>query len=406
MSRERKFHVVLTESERDTLKTLSKKTTSQNARTRCIVLLNADENRKNYPSSYRLLASSSGCTEPTVISTLKRYHEGGIMNAVKANRNPNSDTAKLKATGEIEARVIAKAIGQAPNGRSRWTLTLLTKEMMLVLEDSISRSTIGRILNRNQLRPHVSEYWCIPPKEDAEFVACMEDILDLYQQPFDPARPLWCLDEKPYQLLGESREPIPMRRGDIAKFDSEYKRNGTVSVFLMIQPHSGRIVHSVEPTRTAIDWAEKVKYLVDVVEPEAEKIVLVQDNLNTHSIASLYKAFQPEEARRIAKKLEIHYTPKHGSWLDIAEIGINIMTRECLERRIPSIEALRKELEAWNVAYNSEPTNINWQFQTKDSRIKLRSLYPDIEKSRAAAKGTAKRKLEKQKALESKSSEE
>jgi len=406
MSRERKFSVVLTEPERDMLRSLLKKTTSTSARTRCIILLHADENRKISSSTYKMIASSSGCSEPTVIKTLKKYNEGGIMNAIGAKRNPNSDTSRLKATGDIEARVIAKAISPAPNGRSRWTLTLLTKEMMLVLEDSISRPTIGRILNRNQLRPHVSEYWCIPPKEDAEFVACMEDILDLYQQPFDPARPLWCLDEKPYQLLGESREPIPMRRGDITKFDSEYKRNGTVSIFLMIQPHSGRIVHSVEPTRTAIDWAEKVKYLVDVVEPDAEKIVLVQDNLNTHSIASLYKAFPPEEARRIAKKLEIHYTPKHGSWLDIAEIGINIMTRECLERRIPSIEALREELEAWNVAYNSEPTNINWQFQTKDSRIKLRSLYPDIEKNRTAAQLTAKKKLEKQKVREPKSPEE
>lgn len=401
MSRERKFHVVLTESERDTLKALCKKTTSSNARTRCIVLLNADENRKDSPNSYKSLASSSGCTEPTVIKTLRKYQEGGIMNAVRAKRNPNSNTSKLKATGEIEARVIAKAVSSAPNGYARWTLTLLTKELMFVLEDSISRSTIGRILNRNQLRPHVSAYWCLAPKEDAEFVSCMEDILDLYQQPFNPTRPLWCLDEKPYQLLGESREPIPMKKGNVAKFDSEYKRNGTVSVFLMIQPHSGRIIHFVEPTRTAVDWAEKVKYLVDVVEPDAEKIVLVQDNLNTHSIASLYKAFPPEEARRIAKRLEIHYTPKHGSWLDIAEIGINIMTRECLERRIPSIEALRKELEDWNIAYNSEPTSINWQFQNKDSRIKLRSLYPNIEKHRVAAKNTAKNKLENQKLLES-----
>ena len=220
-------------------------------------------------------------------------------------------------------------------------------------------------------------------KEDADFVACMEDILDVYQMPYDSKYPLWCMDEKPFQLLGEAREPLPMRPGDITKFDSDYKRNGTVSIFCFIQPHTGRIVHAVEPTRTAVDWAEKIRFLVDTVAPEAEKITLVMDNLNTHSIASLYKAFPPAEARRIARKLDVHYTPKHGSWLDIAEIGINIMTRECLNRRIPGIEELCTELRAWNDAYNEDPSPVNWQFSAADSRTKLRSLYPDIDRFRS-----------------------
>ena len=165
-------------------------------------------------------------------------------------------------------------------------------------------------------------------------------------------------------------------------YPSEYVRNGTVSIFCFLQPHTGRLLHSVEQTRTAVDWAEKIKYLVDEIEPEAEKIILIMDNLNTHNISSLYKAFPPEEARRIAKKLEVHYTPKHGSWLDIAEIGINIMTRECLNRRIPSINDLKEELRVWNDAYDIDPSPVNWQFQTEDSRIKLKRLYPDIEKYR------------------------
>ena len=237
-------------------------------------------------------------------------------------------------------------------------------------------------MQKNDLRPHLSEYWCIPPKEDAEFVAAMEDVLDVYHQPYNATAPLWCMDEKPYQLLGESREPLPMRPGDVAKVDAEYIRNGTVSVFCFIQPHTGRITYAVEPTRTAVDWAEKIKFLVDDINPDADKIVLMCDNLNTHSIASLYKAFPPEEARRLTRKLEVHYTPKHGSWLDIAEIGINIMTRECLNRRIDDIEELRKELKAWNEAYNKNPTAVNWQFSNEISRIKLKSLYPDIEKNR------------------------
>ena len=250
------------------------------------------------------------------------------------------------------------------------------------METSLSRSTVCRILQRNEIRPHLSEYWCIPPEEDAEFVANMEDILDLYQMPYDPKRPLWCMDEKPYQLLGESRDPIPMRPGDTKKIDSEYVRNGTASIFCFIQPHTGKIFHFAEETRTAVDWAEKIRYLVNEVEPDAEKIILVMDNLNTHTIASLYKAFPPEEARGIASKLEVHYTPKHGSWLDIAEIGINIITRECLDRRIENIDVLRSELKEWNDAYDKDPSPINWQFTTADARIKLRRLYPDITKFR------------------------
>ena len=153
-----------------------------------------------------------------------------------------------------------------------------------------------------KIRPHLVDYWCIPPQEDAEFVAAMEDILDVYQMPYDSARPLYCMDEKPYQILGESREPLPMRAGDVMKVDSEYFRNGIVSIFCFVQPHTGTITQFVEQSRTAIDWAEKIRYLVDVIEPDAEKIILVMYNLNTHSIASLYKAFTPEETRRIARK--------------------------------------------------------------------------------------------------------
>jgi hypothetical protein len=209
----------------------------------------------------------------------------------------------------------------------------------------------------------------------------MEDILDVYELPYNPARPVVCMDEKPYQLLGEVRESWAMRPGDDKKVDSEYVRNGTCSIFAFVEPLGGRHHISVREHRTAVDWGEEIKYLVDEMYPNAEKIVLVMDNLNTHKPASLYKKYPPEEARRILKKLEIHYTPKHGSWLDIAEIGINLMTRECLNRRIPDIETLRAELKAWNETYNSAPTEINWQFSNETSRVKLKSLYPDIDRN-------------------------
>ncbi len=382
MARPKLYRIALSPKERKLVKQIQRKTESPTVRTRCAVLLAADENHWREIRNNTQIANISGASVPTVVSVLKAFCTGGIKEVVHLKRNPNSDTARLKATGEVEAQIIAMACSSAPEGYARWTLTLLADEMKVVLEEPVSRATIGRVLNRNELRPHLNEYWCIPPKEDGDFVACMEDILDLYQHPYDSKCPLWCMDEKPYQLLGESREPIPMRPGDIAKNDSEYVRNGTASIFCFIQPHTGKLFQFAEPTRTAVDWAEKVRFLVDHIEPDAEKIVLVMDNLNTHCVGSLYKAFAPAEARRIARRLEIHYTPKHGSWLNIAEIGINIMTRECLGRRIESFDRLTLELAAWNNAYDQNPSPINWQFQTDDSRVKLRKLYPDVERIR------------------------
>lgn len=206
----------------------------------------------------------------------------------------------------------------------------------------------------------------------------MEDVLDVYELPYNAERPVVCMDEKPYQLLGEARESWAMRPGNNKKIDSEYVRNGTCSIFAFVEPLGGCHHVSVREHRTAVDWAEEIKYLVDVMYPDAEKIILVMDNLNTHKPSSLYKKYSPEEARRIIKKLEIHYTPKHGSWLDIAEIELNVMTRQCLSRRINSIDDLRNELAAWETERNNMKSVVNWQFRTKEARIKLSSLYPEL----------------------------
>ena len=206
----------------------------------------------------------------------------------------------------------------------------------------------------------------------------MEDVLDVYERPYNPMRPVVCMDEKPYQLVGDAREPLPMRPGDDQKIDSEYIRNGTCSIFAFVEPLGGKHHISVHEHRTATDWAEEIKYLSDEMYPEAEKIILVMDNLNTHKPASLYKAFPPAEARRIIKRLEIHYTPKHGSWLDMAAIELNVMTRQCLSRRIETINRLRRELSVWENERNQNKSKIKWHFQTGDAREKLISLYPAI----------------------------
>ena len=206
----------------------------------------------------------------------------------------------------------------------------------------------------------------------------MEDVLDIYELPYNKDIPVVCMDEKSYQLLGEARESWAMRPGDNKKIDSEYIRNGTCSIFAFVEALAGRHHVSVREHRTAIDWAEEIRYLDDEMYPDIQKIILVMDNLNTHKPASLYKAFPPEEARRIIKKLEIHYTLKHGSWLDIAEIELNVMTRQCLSRRISSIDVLRSELTAWEDERNNGKSKVNLQFTTKDARIKLVSLYPEF----------------------------
>jgi len=221
--------------------------------------------------------------------------------------------------------------------------------------------------------------WCIPPEQNADFVAKMEDVLDTYALPYDENCPVICLDEKPYQLLGERREPIPMKAGSPEKIDNEYERNGTCSIFVMCEPLKGWHHANARERRTAVDFAHEIDWLLsESPYKNAPKIKLVQDNLNTHTISSLYKAFPAEKARSLAKRLEIHFTPKHGSWLNIAEISISILSKQCIDRRIPDIENLNVEIAEWEIAYNSEIKSVNWQFTTADARIKLKKLYPIV----------------------------
>ncbi|MDR2569997.1 MAG: IS630 family transposase [Oscillospiraceae bacterium] len=221
--------------------------------------------------------------------------------------------------------------------------------------------------------------WCIPPEQNAEFVAKMEDVLDVYALPYDENCPVICLDEKPYQLLDERREPIPMKQGSPAKYDNEYERMGTCSIFVMTEPLKGWHYANASKRRTAVDWANEIKWLLtESPYKNAPKIKLVQDNLNTHVVSSLYKAFPAPEARKYAKRLEFHYTPKHGSWLNIAELTISVLSKQCINRRIANIDGLNNELFAWQAEYSNTENSVNWQFTTDDARIKLKRLYPAI----------------------------
>ena len=219
----------------------------------------------------------------------------------------------------------------------------------------------------------------IPPAANAEFVCGMEDVLEVYQRPHDPDRPVVCLDETSKQLIGETRTPIPPAPGRPARIDYEYERHGTANLFMLFEPLAGWRHVEVTARRTKVDFARILRDLSDTYYPTAAKIVLVMDNLNTHKLASLYEAFPPEQARRLAERFEVHHTPKHGSWLNVAEIELSVLARQCLDRRIESVDELLKELEPWAEERNDRAVGVNWRFTTADARIKLRRLYPAVQ---------------------------
>ena len=220
--------------------------------------------------------------------------------------------------------------------------------------------------------------WCIPPDHDCEFVAAMEDVLEVYKRPADPARPVVCLDESSKQLVGEIRTPLPPAPGAAARYDCEYVRNGTANLFMAFEPLAGWRHVEVTDARRRVDWAWFVKGLLDGRYKDAQRVVLVMDQLNTHSPASLYEAFGPEEARRLAAKLEVHHTPKHGSWLNMAEIELSALGRQCLAERAEDKRTLAAQVSAWKNTRNRRRCKVDWRFTAADARIKLKRLYPSV----------------------------
>lgn len=218
----------------------------------------------------------------------------------------------------------------------------------------------------------------IPPQANAEFVYHMEDVLDLYHEPYDPRYPLVCFDETSKQLISETRAPVPPTPGQVTRYDYEYQRHGVRNLFLFFEPLRGWRHIKVTERRTKVDWAHCMKQLVDEFYPDAFRIRVVEDNLNTHNPAALYEVFEPKEAKRLLDRLEFHYTPKHGSWLNMAEIEFSVLSRQCLDQRIPDETKLQREVAAWEEARNVNKTKVNWRFTTQDARIKLKRLYPSF----------------------------
>src|SRR4051812_24312342 len=290
------------------------------------------------------IAQSLGVGGSTVYRTKRRFVEGNLDKALHEESRPG---ATRKLTGQEEALLVATACSRPPEGRARWTIELLAGEMVRLTEhDSVSRETVRRRLAENELKPWREKMWCVP-KIDGAYVARMEDVLDLYAEPPDPKYPVVCLDESPVQLIGEVREPIAAAPGQIERVDYEYRRCGTVNLFVAVDAHRPWRKVSVTQKRTAQDYAERLRELVDVDYPGATCIRVVQDNLSTHTAGALYEAFPAPEAHRILERLEFHDTPKHASWLNMVEIEIGVLKGQCLDRRIDTRDALEREIAAW-----------------------------------------------------------
>lgn len=364
-----RYHVDLTEAERHELGVLTSggRRPARMVR-RAQVLLAADAGLGD-----AAIAAAVAVGGSTIYRTKRRFVEAGLEAALSEEPRPG---ARRKLTGKEEALLIATACSGPPEGRARWTLELLAGEMVRLTDhDGLSRETVRRRLSENDLKPWRKDMWCIP-RVDAEYVARMEDVLDLYAEVPDPRRPVVCFDESPTQLIGEARLPVPAAPGRPERYDYEYRRNGTVNLFVFLNAHRPWRHVKVTQRRAANDFALCMRDLVDIHYPDAERIRVVLDNLSTHTAGALYAAFPALEARRLKQRLEFHYTPKHASWLNMVEIEIGVLKRQCLDRRIACPNHMAAEIAAWERCRNHSGARINWMFSTEKARAKMARAYP------------------------------
>lgn len=364
-----RYRVELEESERQHLETLVGGGTRAVRRVkRAQILLAAARGQTD-----EAIATSVRVGTSTVYRTKRRFVEESLEAALSEDPRPGG---QRKLTGSEEALLIATACSAPPPGRARWTLALLANAVVALTPHArVSRHTIGRRLAENDLKPWQQKMWCVP-KIDAEYVARMEDVLDLYTHSPAAGVAVVCVDESPRQLIGEVRPTTPVAPGRPVRQDYEYRRNGTANVFLAVDAHRPWRAAKVTERRTAVDFAGWMRDLVDGPYAGYERIQVVLDNLSTHTPAAFYEAFAPAEARRVLRKLEFHYVPKHASWLNMVEIEIGVLASQCLARRIPDIVTLTAEVDAWITARNQAKVAVKWMFGIEQARAKLRHAYP------------------------------
>ncbi|MBW4575885.1 MAG: IS630 family transposase [Aphanothece sp. CMT-3BRIN-NPC111] len=373
-----KYIVNLSETERERLKDISRNGQAPAKKIlHARILLLADQTHVEGGWTDQRISEALGLHPYSIARIRKRFvtqGEAPALNRKVRTTPPNP----VKVDGEVEAQLVAICCSPAPEGRAGWTLNLLVdalKARSIVTE--ISRETVRQTPKKNELRPWKKQRYCIPEKDSARFVAQMEVVLDLYTREHPPEEPLICMDEAAIELHKDVYPPQPMQPGCDLKQDYHYDREGVRALFMFFDPIRGwRRVTSREH-RTRIDWAEEVKQLLDEDYPHARKVKLLCDNLNTYHIASSSKQYDADEAHRLARRLELFYTPRNGSWLNITEIELSVLRQQCLERRIGTDLTLNQELAAWQHQRNQEQAQVQWRFTTKDARVKLRRLYPN-----------------------------
>ncbi len=341
------------------------------------ILLKADQGPEGPNWSDRQIQEALEISASTVARVRRRCAERGVQEAILPAKA--SAMRQRRLDGSQEAYLIAMVCGTPPEGSARWTLRLLAEQLVeLGYVETVSHETVRQVLLANELKPWIKKQWCIPTAPDAEFVYHMEDILHVYTRPYDPAHPQVCRDESNTQLLSDTRDPLPLQPGQPERFDYEYERHGVCNVFLACEPLAGKRYTMVAAQRTKQEWAQFMRQLADEHYPDAQKIVLVMDNLNTHTLAALYEVFPVAEARRLAQRFEVHYTPKHASWLNMAEIELSALDRQCLSQHLASLDIARRHIAAWTRRRNRASVTITWRFTAEDASIKLKHLYPSI----------------------------
>jgi transposase len=376
--RPHKHEVALSEEQRHALHQLiSKGKAPARKLAHARVLLKIDRNAPGPRWTDEQVAEAFEMSRYTVIRIRERFATNGLDDAL--THRPHTQTRARALDGEQEAHLIALSCSPSPQGQARWTLRLLANRMVeLGYVEQVSYETVRRTLKKNELKPWLKECWCIPPHADAQFVWHMGDVLEVYTRPYDERFPQLCMDESGEQLISDKLEGLAMQPGQPERYDYSYEQGPMLNLFLACEPLAGKRMVKVTEQKTSKDWAHFMQEVIDVHYPNAEKIVLVMDNLATHSPAAFYHAFPPGEARRLAAKLEIHHTPLHGSWLNMAEIEFAALARQCLSRRIATGEELKHQVACWQEQRNAAATTVNWRFTTADAHIKLKRLYPSL----------------------------
>jgi DDE superfamily endonuclease/homeodomain-containing protein len=341
------------------------------------ILLNCDEGKYSDKVTNEQISKVLKVGMRTIDRVKKKFIDEGFEAVLE--RRPSTRTYDVKIDGDVEAKLVKLCCSEPPAGFAKWSLRLLADKMVeLQYVDGISHVSVGNVLKKNELKPWKVTGWIIPPGSNSEFVANMEQVLDVYKRPYDENNPVVCMDESPKQLISDARPSIPIKPGQQARVDYEYVRHGMVNIFMANEPLKGSRLVEVTSFKKKKDWAKFVKRIADELYPNAHKITLVMDNFKTHAASAFYEAFAPEEAKRLWDRFEFVFTPKHGSWLNMAEIELHVLSGQCLNRHIATMEEVKEQVGAWQNHRNNKVSTINWQFTSKDSRVKLKRLYPSF----------------------------